>query len=269
MSSSRNALQIRESIKDLEKGLACFRIWHALAFQEIKQRYRRSVIGPFWITISTGIFVSTMGPLYSALFGRGSSDYLQHLAVSFILWNFISSAINESCNTFMSSEGYIKNFKLPMSLHVFRTLLRNVYILVHNLAIIFIVLAIFPPENFNTIWLVTFTSAVLLLNLFWISLILAVLCARYRDIAQIVSNLMTLLFFVTPVLWSVEMLGARGRFFTELNPLYHFIESVRAPLLGKPISELSLVVCLVSTIVLAAFAIILFGRARQRIPYWL
>ena len=64
-------------------------IWWGLAWQEIKQRYSRSVIGPFWITLSTGVLVAAMGPLYGVLLGQNVAGYIQHLAVSLIIWSFI------------------------------------------------------------------------------------------------------------------------------------------------------------------------------------
>jgi lipopolysaccharide transport system permease protein len=60
--------------RDLHTGLTSIHVWPLLAWYEIRQRYRRSALGPFWLTISTGILVAGMGPLYGRLFGQEVSS---------------------------------------------------------------------------------------------------------------------------------------------------------------------------------------------------
>src|SRR5262245_33855549 len=110
-----------------------------LGWQDIKQRYRRSVIGPFWITISYGAMVAGMGPLYGRLLQQDVSAYLPYLAVSFVVWFLISGIINDACNAFIGAEGYIKEVRLPLTVHVLRIVWRNVIIFVHNCLIVIIV----------------------------------------------------------------------------------------------------------------------------------
>jgi ABC-type polysaccharide/polyol phosphate export permease len=259
----------RKGWKDLSSGLTKSSLWWALSYQDIKQRYRRSTIGPFWITISTGIFVAAMGPLYGALLGQDTSSYVQYLAVSFILWIFISSTINESCTVFIGAEGMIKQIELPVSIHIFRLLSKNVLILGHNAVVIAVVLIFYPPISFSDVWLLPLGLLLLFINLFWISLLLALFSTRFRDVPQIVASLMQIFFFLSPILWRPEMLGPRNHFLADYNPLYHFIEIVRSPLLGTPTNLLNWLVSTITALTGCALTFILFSRFRSRIAYWL
>jgi lipopolysaccharide transport system permease protein len=259
----------KKALRDISSGLSKSALWWALSLQDIKQRYRRSVIGPFWISISTGIFVAAMGPLYGALFGQDTSSYLQYLSISFIIWIFISSTINESCNAFISAEGMIKQIALPASTHVFRLLSKNFLMLAHNAVVIAVVLLIYPPLSFANYWLLPLGLLLLYINLFWISLLLALFSTRFRDLPQIVASVMQILFFLSPILWRPEMLGRRSQLLADYNPIYHFIEIIRSPLLGTPANLLSWLASILLMLAGCTLTFILFSRFRSRISYWL
>lgn len=266
---SKFALDLSKAQLDLLGGLAKAPLWWLLAWQDTKQRYRRSFLGPFWITASTGILVGAMGPLYGALLGQDVSSYLQYLAVSFIIWGFISASINEAGAAFVGADGYIKQVALPLSVYVYRFLARNVILLAHNALIVLVVLAFLPPAHWRDIWLLPFGFLLVLGNLFWIALLLAVVSARFRDIPQLVTNIVQAAFFLSPVLWKAEMLGSRNRFVVDFNPLYHFIEVIRAPLLGQPVHGISWLVSASLMIAGSVGAVLVFSRFRARVPYWL
>ena len=254
---------------DLHRGLLLYGIWWGLAWQEIKQRYSRSVIGPFWITLSTGVMVSAMGPLYGSLFGQDVSSYIQHLAVSLIIWNFISGSINEAGSIFVGAEGYIKQIALPLSTYALKLIARNLLMLAHNSAVILIVLGLLPPKNFEMFWTVPFGLILIVGNLFWLAFLLGILSARYRDIPQLVANIIQVTFFLSPIIWSAEMLPSNRRYLADLNPLSHFLEVVRAPLLGQPTDATSWLVLAAILVLGSALTFLVFARYRARIPYWL
>jgi ABC-type polysaccharide/polyol phosphate export permease len=266
---SKFALNLSKAQLDLRGGLAKAPLWWSLAWQDTKQRYRRSFLGPFWITASTGVMVGAMGPLYGALLGQDVASYLQHLAISLIIWTFISGLINEAGTAFVGAEGYIKQVALPLSVHIFRLIAKNVVMLAHNALIIIVVLIFLPPAHWRDVWLFPLGLLLVLGNLCWISLLLAVLSTRFRDIPQLVTNIVQVAFFLSPIIWKASMLGPKNRFVADFNPLYHFIEVIRAPLLGEPIHAISWIVT-VSLLVLGSIvAFLVFARLRARVPYWL
>jgi ABC-type polysaccharide/polyol phosphate export permease len=260
--------KLKLAVHDLNTGLKHYPVWLYLAWQDIKQRYRRSVIGPFWITITTGIMVLAMGPLYGSLLKQEIGPYIQYLSVSIIIWTFISGYINESCNAFIAADGFIKQIKLPITLHLLRVLAKNVLYLLHNAIVIFIVLFFFPPEHFKSILIVPISIALVIANLYWMGLVLAVFCTRFRDIPQIVTSIMQVLFFLSPIIWRVDMLGTK-RWAADANPFYHFMELIREPILGGQIQPLSWLFTLAMLVAGGLFTLLLFAKFRARIPYWL
>ena len=258
---------IRLALRDLADGFGNGRVWAMLGWYEIRQRYKRSALGPFWLTISMGALVAGMGPLYSRLFGQELGSYFPFLAIGFIVWQLIAALANDAGQVFIVAEPYIKQIRLPFTMHVLRMVWRNVLIFAHNFLIAVIVLIAFPPADMRVTLLAVPGLALLLLNGLWVGLLLGVLCARYRDIPPIVSSVVQLAFFLTPILWKREMLGGH-QWAADINPLYHLIEVVRAPLLGSAPAALSWLAA--ACLVLAGFAVTLplFARYRGRIAYW-
>jgi ABC-type polysaccharide/polyol phosphate export permease len=253
--------------EDVRDGVCAIYIWPLLGWLEIRQRYQRSLLGPFWLTISTGIMLAGMGPLYSMLFGRPLTVYLSHLAISLVVWLFISGLIIDSCTTFIHAEGYIKQMKLPLTVHVMRSVWKNVVVFAHNLVIVFIVMLFYPPGLDWHLLLAPIGVLVIALNGIWAGIVLGLLCARFRDIPLIVTSLVQVAFFLTPVFWMADMLG-RHQWAAQVNPLFHFLEIVRRPLMGQETSALSWAAVLAITLSGYLLMFALFQRYRARIAYW-
>lgn len=253
---------------DLYVALKRQDIWFSLGWHDIKQRYRRSILGPFWFTISTMIMVGVLGFLYSTLLNQKIVDYLPYLGVGLIIWQFISTCVNEGCSGFIASAYIIKQIRMPLSVHVCRIACRNFIILLHSLPVVIILMfffGTFPKVEF----LLLFPGlAILFLNSVWICLVLSILCARYRDILPIVGNILQVAFFFTPIMWQKNLLKGR-EWAADFNPFYHLIEIIRAPILGHPINIESWASSLILLVIGFAISQLLLVRYRERIPYWL
>lgn len=260
-------MSARRAVDDLWNGLKDYHIWTMLAWSEIKQRYRRSVIGPFWLTLSTSIMVFAMGPLYGGLFGQSLDKYFMYLATSIIVWGLVSSSINDACQVFIGSEGFIKQSSLPLSVYVLRLVWRNLIIFLHNVVVVIAVGIFFPPEINLATLLVIPGLIIMSLNAVWAGIVIGLICARYRDVTQIVNSIVGIAFFVTPVMWYPRMLGQK-EWMVNLNPLYHFMQILRAPMIGEPIAIINWVAASAVTVVGFVLMIMLFGRYRSRIAYW-
>lgn len=253
--------------RDLRQGAAAIHVWGMLGWQEIRQRYRRSTLGPLWLTLSTGALVAGMGPLYGKLLNLDLGTYFPFLTVGLIVWTLIAGLVNESCGAFTSAESLIKQLNLPLTVHVLRMVWKNLIVFAHNFVIVLVVFVFFP-QNWG--WNVALLPVILLLlafNGWWIGLFLGMAGARFRDIAPVVGSVVQIAFFMTPVLWSVDQLG-RHRWVAEWNPLYQFVEIVRAPLLGKPIGATTWLVVLGVTVAGWIVTYAFFSRFRARIAYW-
>lgn len=259
--------RFRLALQDLKDGIGLIYVWPTLGWLEIKQRYRRSVLGPFWLTISTGLMLAFMGPLYGKMFGQPVAGYFAYLAISFVVWILVSGLINDSCTAFIQAEGYIKQTKLPLTVHVMRTVWKNFLIFAHNAVIVVLVLLFVRPGLDWHLLLVPLAVLTIFVNGIWSGILLGLICARFRDIPPIVSSLVQVAFFLTPVFWTPDMLG-RHQWAADLNPLFHFMEIVRRPLMGQDPSLLSWGVVLAITVAGFVLMLALFQRFRARIAYW-
>lgn len=256
-----------EAWRDLIGGLAKTWMWSAMAMQDIRLRYRGSILGPFWLTLSTIIMVAAMGVIYARLFHMDVSHYLPFLTIGLITWQFISSLINEGCQTFLAVQSVIQQVPMPFSIYVWRTVYRNLIVLAHSIVIVPFVLLIFGIKIGWDVVTVLPAFALIALNGAWVSIILGMVSARYRDIPPIVTNFVQVIFFVTPIFWPPSALG-QWQELLVLNPLFAAIDVVRAPLLGAEPFHYAWLSLLVVTVLGWAGTFAFFARFRPRIAYW-
>src|SRR5271163_4938764 len=253
---------------DLVEGLCRSWLWMTLAHQDLKLRYRGSILGPFWQTITTGVMVGSMGFIYAKLFHTPLENYLPLLCVGLVFWQFTSGMITEGCGTFYTVQGIIQQVKLPFSLHAYRLVYRNLLILGHNFVIIPIVLIIFPqPIVWPRLLELGPGLGLILLDGVWISILLGMISARFRDVPPIVASIVQVVFFITPIFWSANGLGPH-RWLADYNPIYAAIDVLRAPLLGQPPERHSWLILVLVTLLGCAGTFAFFARFRARITFW-
>lgn len=254
-------------MEDLSLGFSRWRLSAALARLDIRNRYRGSVLGPFWLTLSTAIMIGGLGLLYSTLFRMTLAEYLPFLAVSLIIWNIIAQIVGDACGSLIAAEGMIRQLPLPYSVHALRCVFRNAIIAAHNLPLILVVLLISgvipgPGALFSLVGLMLFA-----VNAFAVALFLGMICARFRDITPIVGSIMQLAFFMTPVLWKPELLGPWAPL-QMLNPFYVLMETVRGPLIESGAGSLVWLMAVLYTLLTCAVSFAFFVRFRGRIAFW-
>ncbi len=255
------------ALRDLADGVSAVRLYMTLGWLDVKLRYRGSVLGPFWLTLSTIIWVLSMGLLYSQLFQMDTHRYLPYLALSLVLWNAIGAVIGDACTCFTSAEGTIRSLRLPYTIYASRATVKNLLIMLHNLPVVIGVFAWYgtwPGAEALAclpgfaVWLVDSMAACLLLGAF---------CARFRDVGPIVGSVMQIAFFLTPVIWQPELIGANAQYLL-FNPFWPLLAIVQLPLLGHlPGYDLWGMALLWSGLLCGATAW-LFVRARGRLAFW-
>jgi len=261
--------QFNLAAADVMQGLARYQLWMTLAWHDIRQKFRRSLLGPFWLTLSTAFVLVALGFIYAAIFRMELRQYFPYLAAGVVTWTLISGLISEGCQTFIAMDSLIKQIRLPFTMHACRVVWRNFIIFLHNVVIIFVVVAVFDlwptPQSLGYLVL---GLLLILLNGVWAALLLGLISARFRDVPPIVTSLLQLVFFLTPIIWHPTLLPGRRRV-VEFNPFYHFVEVVRGPLLNEVPGAATWVAVLAITVLgwAATFAILL--RGRRRIAYWL
>ena len=266
-STLKSIPQWRLAADDIAGGLKARRVWMLLARMDIKQRYRRSVLGPFWITITMIIFILAIGPLYSHLLGIGTKEFIPYLAMGIITWGLVSGVILDGSAAFVAAENLVQSVKLPYSVHILRVLYRNLIIFAHNLLAFvpfMLVLGIWP----EWIWLAAIPGVgLIMLAAVPIAFMLGTLSARYRDMQQIIASIVQLAFFMTPIFWKAELLKDRA-YLADYNPLQLLLEVVRRPIVeGIPPASTYLRLGIL-LVILYAVAAPFFTRYRRRLAFW-
>ncbi|SFL92580.1 ABC-2 type transport system permease protein [Geodermatophilus ruber] len=260
---------------DLAGGWAQRQLWGHLGWQDIKQRYRRSVLGPIWITISMAVTAIALGILYAGLFGNDLAVQLPYILVGFIVWGFISGCILEGADVFIANEGLIKHLPSPLTVHVYRLIWRQTLLFAHNMIVYAVMLVVFPQPLTWTVLAALPAFALLMANGSWVALLLGVVTTRFRDLTPITQSIVQLMFFLTPIVWIYEDLvnspntaiAERARL-AEFNPFLHFVEIIRRPLLGEDQHLRHWIVVLVITVVGWSLTLFVMRRYRSRVSYW-
>jgi lipopolysaccharide transport system permease protein len=259
---------VAAAVSDVLTGAAVWRLWGRMGWNDILQRYRRSLLGPFWLTASMAVMVVSLGVLYAQLFKTSIDDFLPYLCVGLLVWNLIASFMTEGGAIFTTSESYIKQIRLPYSVYVYRSAWSKLIIFAHNFVIYFGVLIYFRIWPGAAGLLAIPALLLLILNGALATAYIGIFSARFRDIPQLISSVVQIIFFVTPIMWKPELLS-RHAYIADLNPFYHLLEIVRAPLLGHVPSLLNYLAVLLITAINLGLAGLVFTRFRSRIAYWI
>lgn len=253
---------------DLIEALTQFELWGYLARQDIKARYRRSKIGPFWITISMAIFCGALGVVYSRLFGVEIAELLPFISIGMVAWSLLAGVIGEMPNLYVDAAQYIKNMKINLITVLFRSVEKNLIIFFHNLVIvigIYVYFGIWP----GWVGLIVIPGFLLvLMNLLVIGLPLAILGARFRDVAQITQSLLQVIFFLTPIFWFPNSLS-KDSWIILLNPATHYIDLIRSPLLGQYPTLNSWAISIFIFITSLVVAIWAYRSKKQQVVFWI
>jgi ABC-2 type transport system permease protein/lipopolysaccharide transport system permease protein len=264
----RRQTRLGRALCDLRDGTAQWWIWSNMAWEDIRLRYRGSILGPFWLTCSMAVMIATLGVVYSTIFKAKIHTYLPFLTLGLLLWTFISAVVTEGCNCFIGAESIIRQVRMPFTTHVLRTLYRNLIVLGHNAVVYLVVVVWFAvPLDARALFAVP-GLALDILNGIWVCLLLGMVSARFRDIVPIVASVIQIVFFVTPIFWLPDSLNGHYRWIVDFNPIYAMVEIVRAPLLGQGAPAGLWGLALAVTFLGWATTLAAFARFRARIPFW-
>lgn len=242
--------------------------WAYCGLQDIRLRYRRSFLGPWWLTLSTAITIAVLGLLWSRIFEMDIAEYLPFFAVGHVVWIWISSQLNDACAGFTQFEHIIKQTRLPYPTYLLRLAMRHTLILAHNGVVVAAVLLLSGTGFHAVSWLALVGLALTAVICVLMAIMLAIVCARYRDLPPLVASALQIAFFLTPILWQPSALRSAA-WMAELNPLFHWIELIRQPLLGHIPAAPHYWWTLASMALLGAASLWLLGRERDRIAYWM
>lgn len=263
-----NTFNWAAAIQDVMQGLKLWRTWLRLAVDDLRVRYDRTRLGPIWLSLGVGIYIGGLGVIWGTLFKINLQEFFPYMAVGLIVWQFVTAAVNEGINALVAANGIIAAIPLPLTVHVNRQVLRGFISLLHTLPVA-IAVVIFAGVDFSWVQLLVIPALlILVINCWWVTLLLGIVGARFRDLGQMITTVMPFVFFFTPILWKPKMLGGLSVVST-FNPFTHFIEILRQPLLGNLPSVTNLAVVAAFTVLGIISALVVFARTRHRIAFWL
>ena len=250
-----------------------FRVWFFLGNQEIKARYKRSIIGPLWITLGTLFVLVVIGPVYSIILGQNSDQYIVYLSSGLIYWILFASTLNSCCQSLINSASIIASRNVPPLIFVLKDIYRELIIFLHNFPLIMIVYFynIFYLDNeiIYINFILIFISLVLtIFFLFCLCSLIAILCLRYRDLISLITNLVTILFFLTPVIWSPGLIG-KNFDWLEFNIANKLLKIFRDPILGYNIDLSLYLEVLLYDVGLLIVLILVVRKVKNKLVFWI
>nr|WP_256379933.1 ABC transporter permease [Bradyrhizobium sp. WSM471] len=249
---------------------ARFDRWGTLALMDISLRYRRTVIGPLWITLTLAATIASVGTVYAALFRQDIASFLPPFAVGLIVWTLIATTLQEGSNIFVASGHLIKAVPAPLIVHVLQMIARNVLIFAHHLVIVVLLYVVMPWPLHGSMLLAVPGFAILVTVLLGGSVALGMLCARFRDIGSAIVSGLQFVFFLTPIIWTED--SVRGTAFYWLiraNPFATLLDLVRRPLLSQPTDAEQWLLGVIYATVVAVIGLGCYAKYRHRVAYWL
>lgn len=257
------------AVKDLSDGAKRWELASFWGVDDVRQRYARTLFGPFWLVIVAGVWIGSLGFVMSALLGSNMATALPHLASGMILWIYFSTMLNEGADLVVANQFNIQNTSLPFSIYIYRYAVRNLVIFLHYLPIIIGVLLVCRVRP--TVQIALFIPGFVLLTLCGQSLGVALgfLVARYRDARQLLTALLQVLPLLTPIIWDDKFLPANKHWVADYNPLHHLISVARDPLIGRPIEAHSWFIALAITLASLLIGFVSLSLNRKRCTFWL
>lgn len=262
------AVALARAIQDLIDGLGMWRLWLALAWEDIRTTYRRSLFGIAWVTLSFAAFIVVKLFIFIPLMGNiNQGYYTKYLLLGFFIWQFLSVEVTTAPMGFVSAEGWIKNDPLPLSVYVYQAIARSLFNFFLTSLVVIVMLIAFRHPLTLTALLVVPAIGLFIVNALWVRLFLGVICTRHRDLVHLIQTVMRVTFFLSPVFWLPEQMG-RAADYLWWNPFWHFIAILRDPVLTGDAVAASWIFVGVVTAIGWALALVTFALFRRRIVFW-
>jgi len=242
--------------------------WTRLAALDVALQYRRSVLGPIWLSLNMLVMIVGMGLVYGVVFQADLESYIPYVASGLLAWGLLSAFFNDGAHTFTQNAHVIKNLRQPLLFFVCKSVTRQSIVAAHYFLVLVPIYILFPHTVNANLMLAVPALCLYLINGFAIVVIVGMVCSRFRDMPNAINNVLQVIFFLTPIFWLDTSLVTR-RFIVDANPFYHFLTILRYPLIGQVPSLTNWLVVVCITFVLLIVAGLMFNRFRWQIVHTL
>ncbi|MDP2287934.1 MAG: ABC transporter permease [Actinomycetota bacterium] len=256
-------------IADIKAGVSRYQVWGTLTWHSIRSSYRRTYLGPWWITLQTVVFVAGLSMLFGILLDQDIHTFVPYVAIGFIVFTWMTGMIQGGANAIVKNASGITSTPGPMSTYVLEGFASTTIQFGHDAIVIVAVLVLFQVPVGWSIVLVPVALALICINGIAVGLWLGPVVARYRDVGQIVTSIVRVMFFFTPIFWVADDLTSKQQAaIAGWNPLAYLLEFMRAPLLGEWPGQIAVIGTFVITFVNVIVGVWHFSRVHNRIAYW-
>ena len=260
---------MKSACDDIIKGALNWRVWMLMGGNNLRQRYSRSALGQWWIVIGTMITNTAFGLLWSQLWNQPIAVFLPYVAIGHICWALITGPMMDGITALQSSSYYYTNQNAPYSTVFFANYFRSILMFAHNLVLIPILWVIFKmPITWSLALLI---PAILLVGIITIniSIVIGLISCRYRDVGQVMGNILQVMYMVTPVMWMTTFLNRVAEWVVMLNPFAQMLFLLREPLLGNTPTLYSWLCCIGLAVVSSIIVVLSLRLAGRKVVFWL
>jgi ABC-type polysaccharide/polyol phosphate export permease len=255
--------------EELFGGIRHWRISHLIGIRDLRHRYTRSKLGQLWLMISTATMIAVLSAVWSVLWYQPIHDLMPFIGVSLIIWSYLSQVLVDCTSAFVAQGHLYRNQKMHFSVLIYSVIYKNTIMLAHSLIIIAVLIVAFKvPVNWYLLQIVP-AFGLTLVGMVWLGYLIAMTCVRYRDVIQVITTWSTVLFYITPVMWKPDFLPHQYHLIIQLNPFAQFLEILRNPLLGQPVSPYAWLSTTVIALGGGLVALAVIGRYQHRIVFWM
>lgn len=213
--------------------------WMSLVRMDLRQRYRRSVLGIGWSLLHPLAMTAVFCVVFSSILGSSNwRTYAPFLLAGMSVWDFIRNSLTTGCVTFIHNESYIRQCPLPCGIYPLRTVMGAAIHFMISLNVVIVLLTVLNGNlaTIQVLWSVL--PAVLMVMIFaWsIATLAAFATVHFHDTQHLVEVGAQLWFFTTPIIYTRDLLDNKGlSWVADLNPVNLFLELIRGPLItGQP-----------------------------------
>lgn len=245
--------------------------WAYSSWLDIVTKYRRTRLGLLWIFVPVAVFVAAIGSVYARIMGHEPAFYIPYLAVGYVVWRFIVQCTNDAAGILRSHKAFIMDGRTRLTDFVLRSISKALFYFICTIVVILAALVWSPDMHWPRIFTLVLTFPVVMLNMAWWSTCVSLIGSRHPDTGEMINTALRFGMLLTPILWVGERFEPGSLFWwaVHLNPAYHLINFVRAPILGQVLDPITLVYLAVMTVSGWMMAALLYRRYSRFVPLWI